>query len=108
DGHGNPIPIEAANKFKLGLESLAQHDKAKDWNEANCSSTADIFLAAAKEHDKPFAEAYYNAGLSYQRCKKSAEAKAQFQKALEADSKFHPAKTRLILISYYEGGEKNV
>jgi Tfp pilus assembly protein PilF len=108
DRNGNPIPIEAANKFKQGLDALAQHDKAKDWNEASCNATAQIFLDAAKEHEKPFAEAYYNAGLSYQRCKKNADAKAHFQKSLEADSKFHPAKTQLVMMSYYEGGEKNL
>ena len=108
DSKGNPIPVEAANKFKQGLDSLAQHDKAKDWDEATCTSTAQIFLDAAKEHEKPFAEALYNAGLAYQRCKKSAEAKAQFQKAVDADPKFHPAKTQLVMLSYYESGEKNI
>ena len=108
DSKGNPIPVEAANKFKAGLDALAQHDKAKDWDEASCTATAQIFLDAAKEHEKPFAEAFYDAGLSYQRCKKTAEAKAQFQKALDADGKFHPAKTQLLMMAFYEGGEKNI
>jgi len=108
DPRGNPLTEPAATKFKQGLDTLAQHDKAKDWNEATCTATAEIFLDAAKEQEKPFTEALYNAGLSYQRCKKTAEAKAQFQKALDADPKFHPAKTQLVMASFYEGGEKNI
>jgi Tfp pilus assembly protein PilF len=108
DSKGNALSEPAAQKFKLGLDALAQHDKAKDWADATCESTAQLFIDAAKEQDKPFAEAQYNAGLAYHRCKKNAEAKAQFQKALEADAKFHPAKTQLVMMSFYEGGEKNI
>jgi tetratricopeptide (TPR) repeat protein len=107
-GNGQAVSEVAANKFKAGLDQLAQHDKAKDWAEASCTSTAQLFLDAASEQGKPFAEAQYNAGLAHLRCKKNAEAKAQFQKALEADSKFHPAKTQLVLMSYYDSGEKNI
>lgn len=109
DSKGNALTEPAATKFKQGLDTLAQHDKAKNWDEAACNATADIFIEAAKEQgDKTFTEAYYNAGLAYQRCKKTAEAKAQFQKTLDADPKFHPAKTQLVMMSFYEGGEKNI
>ncbi|MBK8251493.1 MAG: hypothetical protein IPK82_02350 [Polyangiaceae bacterium] len=108
DSKGNALSAPAAEKFKSGLDALAQHDKTKDWSDATCESTAQLFLEAAKEQEKPFSEAYYNAGLAYHRCKKNAEAKAQFQKALEADAKFHPAKTQLIMMSFYDSGEKNI
>jgi tetratricopeptide (TPR) repeat protein len=107
DHAGGEIPQPAADKFKAGLDALAQHDKAKDWDEASCTSTANTFLDASKEKDK-FTEAYYNAGLAYQRCKKTKEAKEQFQKALDIDPKFHPAKTQLVMLGFYEGGEKNL
>lgn len=107
-GNGQTVSEVAANKFKSGLDQLAQHDKAKDWAEASCTATAQLFLDAASEQGKPFAEAQYNAGLAHLRCKKNPEAKAQFQKALEADSKFHPAKTQLVLMSYYDSGEKSI
>ncbi len=107
-GKGDAVSEPAATKFKLGLDALAQHDKTKDWAEESCNSTTQIFLDAAKEQEKPFAEAHYNAGLAQLRCKKNVEAKGHFQKALEADPKFHPAKTQLVLMSYYEGGEKGV
>jgi tetratricopeptide (TPR) repeat protein len=108
DSKGNALSEPAAQKFKAGLDALAQHDKAKDWSDATCESTSQLFQDAAKEQDKPFAEAHYNAGLALHRCKKNAEAKAFFQKALEIDGKFHPAKTQLVMLSFYESGEKNI
>jgi cytochrome c-type biogenesis protein CcmH/NrfG len=109
DSKGNAISIDAANKFKSGLDAMAQHDKANDWNNASCESTAELFLDAAKEQgDKQFSEAIYNAGLTYQRCKKTAEAKKYFQQVLQRDPKFHRARAQLALYSFAESGEKNV
>jgi tetratricopeptide (TPR) repeat protein len=109
DSKGNAVSVEAANRFKAGLQTMAQHDKAGDWNEATCSSTAEMFLDAAKEQgDKTFAEAIYNAGLAYQRCKKDTEAKKFFQEALQKNPKFHPARVQVALYSFAESGEKNI
>jgi cytochrome c-type biogenesis protein CcmH/NrfG len=109
DSKGNAISVDAANKFKSGLDAMAQHDKANDWNDASCESTAELFLDAAKEQgDKQFSEAIYNAGLTYQRCKKTAEAKKYFQQVLQRDPKFHRARAQLALYSFAESGEKNV
>jgi tetratricopeptide (TPR) repeat protein len=109
DSKGNSVSVEAANKFKAGIETMAQHDKASDWSEATCASTADLFLQAAKEQgDKTFAEAIYNAGLAYQRCKKAGDAKKYFQEALQKDPKFHPARVQVALYDFAESGEKNV
>ncbi|NUQ76169.1 MAG: tetratricopeptide repeat protein [Polyangiaceae bacterium] len=108
DSKGNAISVVAANKFKTGLDTMAQHDKAGDWNEATCNQTAELFLDAAKEQGgATFSEAIYNAGLAYQRCKKSAEAKAQFQQVLQKDPKFHRARVQLALYAFVESGEKN-
>ncbi len=80
----------AVNKFNTALDTMAQHDKAGDWNDATCTSTAALFVEAAKEQgDKTFGEALYNAGLANQRCKKDAEAKAFFKQVLDKDPKFH-------------------
>src|SRR5262245_50806941 len=49
DGQGNQVSAAAANKFNAGLEALAQHDKANDWSDLVCVSTAQLFLDAAKE-----------------------------------------------------------
>lgn len=109
DGQGNQVSAAAANKFNAGLEALAQHDKANDWNDATCVQTAQLFLDAAKEQgDKQFNEAIYNAGLANQRCKKDAEAKALFKQVLDKDGKFHRAKVQLALYAYAESGEKNI
>jgi tetratricopeptide (TPR) repeat protein len=109
DSKGNAVSVEAANKFKAGLETMVQHDKAADWSEGTCASTAELFLEAAKEQgDRTFAEAIYNAGLSYQRCKKDAEAKKYFQEALQKDAKFHPARVQVALYNFAESGEKSI
>lgn len=109
DSKGNAVSVEAANKFKAGLETMKQHDKVGDWSEATCTSTAGLFLDAAKEQgDKTFAEAIYNAGLAYQRCKKDQDAKKRFQEALQRDPKFHPARVQVTLYEFADSGEKNV
>ncbi|WP_437681263.1 tetratricopeptide repeat protein [Sorangium sp. So ce131] len=106
---GEAVSVEAANKFKNAMDSMVQHDKAGDWNEASCRSTAELFLDAADEQgDKTFAEAIYNAGLAYQRCKNDAEAKKYFQQALQTNPKFHPARVQVALYNLADSGEKNI
>lgn len=109
DSKGNVVSVEAANKFKAGLQAMSQHDKANDWSDAACQSTAELFIGAAKDQgDKTFAEALYNAGLAYQRCKKDGEAKKQFEQVLQADSKFHAARVQVALYGLAESGEKDI
>ena len=106
-GSGANVSSAAANKFKAGLDSLAQHDKANDWSDASCTATAGLFLDAAKEQGDKFSEATYNAGLAYQRCRKTAEAKAQFQATLSKDPKNHRARMQLALFKFAESGERD-
>ncbi|MGK3982179.1 tetratricopeptide repeat protein [Sorangium sp. So ce136] len=109
DSKGNAVSVEAANRFKTAMETMVQHDKAGDWSEATCSSTAQLFLDAADEQgDATFAEAIYNAGLAYQRCKKDSEAKKYFQQALQKNPKFHPARVQVALYNLAESGERNI
>lgn len=109
DSRGNTVSVAAANKFKTALDSMVRHDKAGDWTEATCKSTAQMFMDAAEEQgDKAFAEAIYNAGLAYQRCKNHAEAKKYFQQALQTNPKFHPARVQVALYNFAESGEKNI
>ena len=108
DSKGNAVSAAAVNKFNSALDTMAQHDKAGDWNEASCTATAAMFVEAAKEQgDKTFGEALYNAGLANQRCKKNAEAKAFFKQVLDKDPKFHRARSQLALYAFTESGEKN-
>lgn len=107
DSNGQAVSQAAADKFKGGMDAMASHDKASDWSEATCKQTAELFLAAAKEQgDKTFAEAIYNAGLAYQRCKMHGEAKAKFQEALSSNPKFHQARVQLAVYAYADSGEK--
>jgi tetratricopeptide (TPR) repeat protein len=109
EGSGAQVSAAAANKFNSGLEALVQHDKANDWNDVTCTSVAQTFKDAAKEAgDKSFNEALYNAGLAYQRCKKTTEARALFKQILDQDSKFHRAKVQLALYAYADSGEKDL
>jgi len=109
DSKGNAVSVEAANKFKAGLQAMVQHDKANDWNDATCQSTAELFSEAAKEQgNKTFAEALYNAGLAYQRCKKDAEAKKTFEQVLQSNPKFHPARVQVALYNFAGSGEKDI
>ncbi len=109
DSSGQAVSAAAADKFNSGIDALTAHDKAGDWSEATCKQTAELFLAAAKEQgEKTFAEAIYNAGLAYQRCKMQGEAKAKFQEALQSSSKFHQARVQLALYAFADSGEKDV
>jgi len=106
-GSGSSVSQAAANKFKAALDAMAGHDKANDWNEAACTSTAKMFLDAASEQGDKFAEATYNAGLAYQRCKKDSDAKNYFSQTLQKDPKFHQARMQLALYKFAEGGERD-
>jgi tetratricopeptide (TPR) repeat protein len=109
DSKGNAVTSAAVNKFNAGLEAMAQHDKAGDWSDAVCTSTAQMFVDAAKEQgDKTFSEALYNAGLANQRCKKDDAAKGYFKQVLDKDPKFHRARAQLALYAFAASGEKDV
>ena len=101
-GHGGTVVAEQAKaRFDTALNSFAGHEKGNDWNEGACSAVAKQFEEAVDEQaSKKFPEASYNAGLAYQRCANDKEAKAHFEKALQADSKFHYARAQLALYQF--------
>jgi len=47
-----------------------------------------------------FAQATFNAGLSFQRCNDDKNAKAKFEQVLKDDPKFHHARAQLALYQY--------
>jgi tetratricopeptide (TPR) repeat protein len=110
DRAGRHVSKAAAEAYDRALDEFSAHDKKGDWDEGSCKSVAEAFLAANNEQKsaagKPLPEAIYNAGLSYQRCGKDAEAQTQFQAALSADSSFHRAKAQLALYDYQKS--KNI
>src|SRR4051794_20070687 len=107
-----PVAAEAAKGFNTALESMVAHDKANDWSEATCADVAKQFLDASNKqksemkHDFP--EALYNAGLAYQRCDQDAQAKGQFQAALDVNQQFHHARVQLALYDLKEKGDPAV
>jgi tetratricopeptide (TPR) repeat protein len=91
--------------FQEALDAFAARDKASDWGEAACADIAKKFEAVEARRGKAFAEASYNAGLSFQRCGNDKEAKARFEKALAADPNFHNARAQLALYKYRADGD---
>ncbi len=98
---GTAVAKAAAANFQAAFDSFLAHDRANDWNDANCAQVAKAFEDAVGEQpNKKFAEAHYNAGLSYQRCDNDKEAKEAFQKSLGDDPKFHHAQAALTLYKF--------
>jgi tetratricopeptide (TPR) repeat protein len=103
------VSAEAQKGYNDALQAMVAHDKANDWTEATCNQIAKLFIDAsvsqktAMQRDLP--EALYNAGLAYQRCNKDAEARAQFQAALNLDAKFHHARVQNALYDLKEKGD---
>lgn len=107
------VVAQAKQKFQSGLDKMTSLDKSSKWSDGACTEVAQIFLDAAeaqrqnaaKEEDKKFPEALYNAGLAYQRCGKDAEARKQFEAAVASDSTFHRAKVQVALYQYKDQGD---
>jgi tetratricopeptide (TPR) repeat protein len=96
-----PVQKAALERFNSALDAFNAHDKANDWTDAACASSAKDFEGAASSQSSgKFPEATYDAGLSYQRCGNDKEAKDHFQKALEDDPKFHYARAQLALYQF--------
>ena len=103
------VSATAEKTFNDALQQLAAHDRANDWTADSGTAVAKQFLDAAAaqkaEAKREFPEALYNAGLAYQRGGKDAEAKAQYQAALNINDKFHRARTQLTMYDYREKGD---
>ncbi len=96
-----PHPPDAS-KFDAALASFVAHDAASDWNEESCADVAHAFEAEAKKGAK-FPEASYDAGLAWSRCGRTADARAAFDRALESDPAFAPARVERALIDAESG-----
>jgi tetratricopeptide (TPR) repeat protein len=109
DSRGQAVAKAAAENFDHAMDTFMGHDKAQDWDESSCGSVAKGFLDASKEQrsvaDKDLPEAFYNAGLAYQRCGKDTEALEQFQAAVSADKSLHRARTQLALYDFKKTGD---
>lgn len=88
---GQAVTKAAQERWKGANEDFAKADAA-GWSSGKCEDVSDSFLDATKAQGSKFAEAYYMAGLSLERCKKHDDAMKYYQKALEVNPKFCPAR----------------
>jgi Tfp pilus assembly protein PilF len=104
DKTGKAVDKAAAQAFEAALDTFASHDKKGDWSEGACTAVADQFLSASKQQEqatnRKLPEALYNAGLAYQRCDKDAQARKEFEEAVQLDAGFHRAKAQLALYDF--------
>src|SRR5262249_34845434 len=91
--------------FDAARDLFVKHDRAKDWDAKACVEVGAAFEEVAARQGR-FAAARYDAGLAYERCGMTADAKKQFGLALEDDPKLHQARTKLALLAYAASGEK--
>jgi Tfp pilus assembly protein PilF len=108
-GDTSVVTEENKKAYDDALKAFVEHDKANDWAEASCKSSADAFTKVnddnKKKAGKELPQALYNAGLSFQRCNNDAEAKKLFAQTLALDPKFHRAKVQVALYDYKDKGE---
>ncbi len=101
---GSAVSKEAADRFEAALQEFSDTDSKGQWDDASCKSVAQAFKAAADEQksatNQTLAEAKYNSGLAYQRCSMDKDARAAFEQAVSANSKFHRARVQLALYDY--------
>lgn len=108
DRSGNAVSKKAAASFNAALDGFSKEDVAGTWTDVKCKSVAEAFEAAGRDQRSDagteLPEAYYNAGLAYQRCGNDEAAKERFRKAVDAESQFHRARAQLALYSFKESG----
>jgi tetratricopeptide (TPR) repeat protein len=95
---------QAKVKFEEGLDAFVQHDEKRDWSPATCAAVVAIFDEATALQKGPFAQADFNAGLTYQRCGDDKQARARFEKAAKEDSNLHAARAKLALYRFRDDG----
>ena len=94
--------------FGAALASFAGHDARGDWNTDSCRSVADAFtrLGTRGRLDQR-GEAFYNAGLSLQRCQQNEAARRLFEQALRVEPDMHRAQAQLVLFDYEASGDRD-
>ena len=101
------VSKDAQAKFDAALDTFVGHDKANNWDDANCAAVAKMFDDAAGSQKGKFPQAIFNAGLSYQRCNDDKNASAKFEQVLRDDPKFHHARAQLALYKFKHDGNED-
>jgi Tfp pilus assembly protein PilF len=108
----NDQPVIARKVTKEATADFAAavafyNDKAKDGlTNDECIAAAKKFEDVADEHDK-IVEAWFDAGVAYQKCGMTKEAESEYQKALKINPAHAPSLVNLGEI-YYRGGNERV
>jgi len=107
---GGPRPIDggAREKFDAALSSFVSHERANDWDAKACASVAAMFDDATAAQRGSYAQATYDAGLSFQRCNDDANARSHFEKAAKDDPTFDAALARIALYRFKHGESADV
>jgi tetratricopeptide (TPR) repeat protein len=96
-------------RFTHALAEMARLDRTQGWTPEACGQVASGFLdTAATPGDALDVEAIFNAGVAYERCHQTDDAKKQFERALALKADFHPAKVHLILMRYRDSGGRDI
>ncbi|MBI2894771.1 MAG: tetratricopeptide repeat protein [Deltaproteobacteria bacterium] len=101
---GTHVSAAASEAFSDAVQAWRQSASA-GWNQERCESVAEKFKTAAEENQGGrFVEAWFNAGLAYAQCNQTqGQAVAMFNKALEVNQNYAPARVQLGLIANREG-----
>lgn len=95
------VTKQATAEFKAAVEFYKQQAEG-GWTNEECNAAADKFIEVAEAGDK-LVEAWYNAGVAYQKCAMTTEAESMYQKALKINPAHAPSLVNVGEI-YYRGG----
>ncbi len=98
-GLARPNGIDDSPKFDEALASFVEHDRAQSWTPETCAAVAGKFDAIGT------APASFDAGLTHERCNDAERALAGFQRALERDPTFSPARAKVALYRFRKDGD---
>ncbi|MGZ4807835.1 MAG: tetratricopeptide repeat protein [Thermoanaerobaculia bacterium] len=104
-GTGQAVSQTAHQAFEETARTMRQHDEANngrgDWNPGACNDVADRFQHAANEQPGgAFAEAWFNRGLTYERCGMTDQARTAFQRAIDVSQGHNYCRARVQLGVY--------
>lgn len=108
DGQAKPVERtvtkQASEDFREAVEFFNRQAEG-GWTDQECVAAAQRFESVGSAHEK-LVEAWYNAGVAYQKCGMTKEAEAAYQKALKINPAHAPSLVNVGEIYYRGGNEK--
>ena len=84
---GDPTAAPRDAQWDSAISYFNESEKS-GWNGSRCEESAEKFTSAGKGKR---ADAFFNAGVSYQKCGKMADAERHYKQALSLDASYAPA-----------------